>query len=108
VGIGLGKWALNEEKQSTWLVELVMDTIKHNKYTNISDINFAHFKNRPDSEEKLRTNYNDINVHFSQRNPADVLTGKDRKKLLVVMYAWDSNAMPGMIYFFLAFICIFV
>src|SRR5690606_16954790 len=43
----------------------------------------------------FKTDSNAITIHFSQRNPADLLMGNDKDKLLVAMYAWDGNAYPG-------------
>ncbi|CAG0885588.1 unnamed protein product [Darwinula stevensoni] len=36
-----------------------------------------------------------VKVHLSKRNPQETLTGEDEGKLVVVSYAWDSNAFPG-------------
>ena len=36
-----------------------------------------------------------IKLYFSKGNPADKLVGDNENKLLVAMYAWDSNAYPG-------------
>jgi hypothetical protein len=36
-----------------------------------------------------------IRLHLSERNPADPLQDEDKGKVLVVNYAWDSNAFPG-------------
>ena len=43
----------------------------------------------------IKTNDNSITIHFSKRNPADLLQGADANKLLVACYAWDGNAYPG-------------
>lgn len=37
----------------------------------------------------------EIEVIFSQANPADRLTGSHEGKLLVATYAWDGNSFPG-------------
>jgi len=36
-----------------------------------------------------------IKFQFSKRDPAEKLIGEDEGKLLVAMYAWDSNAFAG-------------
>jgi len=44
------------------------------------------------------TKKNNIKVSFSKRNPAESLANENTdkvKKLLVAMYAWDSNSFPG-------------
>lgn len=60
-------------------------------------LKFTHdFSDNGVSDGKLfQTKQNAITIHFSKRNTADKLTGRDTGKLLVAMYAWDGNAYPG-------------
>jgi len=110
VGLGLGVWALNEYMQSQCLVEVFEEIISEENLSHISDINFSWFPedkyviageaidyyNKFGNKTKhLQKNSNDIVIHFSRRNPADLLPPEDSSKLLVGMYAWDSNALPG-------------
>jgi hypothetical protein len=67
----------------------------------IFDINFSYFSKKFNNlgsiknNQQFTDNSNTITIHFSQRNPADPLTGNNAGKLLVAMYAWDGNAYPG-------------
>lgn len=99
VGLGLGVWAVHEAQYDI-TVEVYDELLRQRCYPNISDIDFSWFRCRPAcgetaSGELIRDCGNNIRVHFSQRDPADLLTGDDQGKLLVAMYAWDSNAYPG-------------
>jgi hypothetical protein len=72
--------------------------IEH-KLPKLSDIDFSYF---PDTVEfdgarggKVRCGKNTFNIHFTNRNPADPLTGSNNQKLVVACYAWDGNSFPG-------------
>ncbi len=96
VGLGLGEWKI-DERQAPLMLEVYADMINDNNLSAISDIDFSWF---PATAQKIAGvadggKLKNITVHFSERNPADKLTGNDAGKLLVAMYAWDGNAYPG-------------
>ena len=37
----------------------------------------------------------DIRINFSRRDPFSLLTGADKDKLVVAMFAWDGNSYVG-------------
>lgn len=79
-------------------MDVVHDIMATNHFPNISDLDFSYF---PDvlyagkHGGHFQEGGNEFVVHFTQRNPADALTGQDKDKLLVASYAWDSNSFPG-------------
>eukprot|EP00906_Rhabdomonas_costata_P023186 RCo033379 len=98
VGLGLGVWMLTEQ-QGTLMVEVYHEVLQSRDLTEISDIDFSFFPSDcvrlggKANGEVLEVNGNKVRVHFSRRDPAERLN--DSSKLLVAMYAWDSNAFPG-------------
>lgn len=89
VGLGLGVWQKTPE-QARLILEVYRELLDDYTFSHISDIDFSWFP----ANSKLVGTQN-IKIHFSQRNPADKLTGSHAEKLLVAMYAWDGNAYPG-------------
>lgn len=100
VGLGLGGWVY-ASKQGTLISETVAFILETYTFPNISDINFSWYPRDVIScggvhnNEIFNSNGNTIKMHFSKRNPSAKLVGEDEGKLLVVSYAWDSNAFPG-------------
>lgn len=98
VGLGLGSWQVTP-KQANWMLEVFETTIRYYKFPFISDLDFSWFPTKHDflcdPEGYFKSPSNKIKIKFSQRNPAALLTGADHGKLLVAMYAWDSNSYPG-------------
>lgn len=100
VGLGLGVWQVSSQ-QAQLMLEVYADIIRARNLSYIADIDFSWFPNEyktcggVGNMQLFKTNNNVIKIHFSQRNPADLLTGEDADKLLVAMYAWDGNAYPG-------------
>jgi hypothetical protein len=99
VGLGLGVWML-DDTQGSIIVAAFKDVIQRRDLSSISDIDFSYFP--PESQtqdgfsdgQKITTlSRTQIVIHFSSRDPASPLN--DNTKLLVAMYAWDSNAYPG-------------
>jgi len=108
VGLGLGVWAYPSANklQAQLMLDVYQEILTRRKdLDHISDINFSWFpttelhccgaSNETSEPQKAQKIMNDITIRFSKRNPADKLTGKDKEKLLVAMYAWDGNAYPG-------------
>jgi len=124
VGLGLGAWQIDDCQRELY-VRAFQEIIQSNKFPSISDIDFswidfdyrfneATFKDertsmykdinkveKPFVSDKLKKSIvstaikEQINVQFTNHNPARKLKGTDENKLLVPMYAWDSNAFTG-------------
>lgn len=100
VGLGLGVWQLDAQLQSDLMLDVYKEILESRPvdFISIGDLDFSWFTNASEAKkqeliacgEQMR-----ITIHFSKRNPADKLTGENAGKLLVAMYAWDSNAYPG-------------
>lgn len=100
VGLGLGVWQVSP-LQAKYMLEVYEELLTKHHLPFISDINFSWFPaeyqkmgNYTDGSTITKAN-NSIKVHFSKRNPADLLNSQDSDKLLVAQYAWDGNAHPG-------------
>jgi len=100
VGLGLSCWKI-DSRQNKLTLEAYSDILRERNLPYISDLDFSYFNNQYHScggiknLETFATKTNAITIHFSNRNAADKLIGKDSGKLLVAMYAWDGNAYPG-------------
>lgn len=99
VGIGLGVWQVLPI-QAQLMLEVYADIIKKNNLSQIADIDFSWFANVDNcggvkDGGTFKAANNQIKIHFSKRNPADILQGSDVNKLLVACYAWDGNSYPG-------------
>lgn len=103
VGLGLGVWAVSS-KQAGLMMEVYSELLRELSLPCVADLDFSYFPPSirqcggveheqmfevvpPNSQRP-----NSVRVHFSKRDPADVLR---EERLLVAMYAWDGNAMPG-------------
>jgi len=95
VGLGLGVWQITSE-QARLMLEVYQEILSQRNFAHIADIDFSWFPPEyADNAKQLCVGNNDIALHYSKRNPADILQHDDAEKLLVAMYAWDSNAYPG-------------
>ena len=100
VGLGLGVWGLPGcgEVQARLLVKAVAQVLSSYHLPFVGDVDFSYFPKviqhcgRVPSGGTFKEHGNSIGIHFSTRNPADRLL---EKRLLVCVYAWDSNAYPG-------------
>eukprot|EP00906_Rhabdomonas_costata_P004018 RCo006027 len=99
VGLGLGVWMLTAQ-QAKIMLEVYANVLHSYKLSGISDIDFSFFPSdctalggKADGEVLHTDSGSRVAVHFSKRDPAQPLN--DPNKLLVAMYAWDSNSYPG-------------
>lgn len=111
VGLGLGNWAytnytsgsgiISRPSLERFFIDALTDIVKEKNFAYIDTVNFSYFnddniyqfKNNISTKDKQE--FNGINIIFSNDNPAKKLTGKNENNLLVAMYAWDGNALPG-------------
>ena len=100
VGLGLGLWQKIPE-QATLMLDVYAELIQNLNLSMVADINFSWFPADAQAcgavrnNKLFKTEQNAIKIHFSKRNPADKLRGRDAGKLLVACYAWDGNSYPG-------------
>eukprot|EP00164_Ancoracysta_twista_P003438 GFYU01004584.1.p1 GENE.GFYU01004584.1~~GFYU01004584.1.p1 ORF type:complete len:518 (-),score=118.07 GFYU01004584.1:387-1940(-) len=103
VGLGLGVWMVNGI-QCKWMLEEWGDIIRTGSYPNVSDIRFAWFDDKYCRERLVDdvapgvasdADGHHIHIHYNRCSPCEKLYGEDEGKLLVQMFAWDSNAFPG-------------
>jgi len=88
VGLGLGVWQI-DPIQELWYLKTFSKILFGKSYPKISNVDFSWFRNRLDDPV-----IGGVAISFSKRNPADTLDGIG-DKLVVAMYAWDSNGYPG-------------
>uniref|UniRef100_A0A6B2L486 Uncharacterized protein n=1 Tax=Arcella intermedia TaxID=1963864 RepID=A0A6B2L486_9EUKA len=110
-GLGLSSWGLSPAIQSKWQVDAYGELLGIKPegegegegiiLSGISDICFTYFKGVEDccgikdGQVFHSKSGNEIAIHFSNRNPADPLTGSHEGKILFANYSWDGNAFPG-------------
>jgi hypothetical protein len=75
--------------------------LREHTFAHIGVLDFSYFLASSATGTSLNHNQmctskgNAIKILFSRREPAAKLTGEDEGKLLVAMFAWDSNAFVG-------------
>ena len=94
VGLGLGVWQISHH-QAKLMLDAYTNMLKSNNFPNISDLDFSWFPQNCQAHAGIKRASSNIKIHFSHRNPADKLEKENDGKLLMAMYAWDSNAYPG-------------
>lgn len=99
VGLGLGVWRVHA-RQLGLMVAAYAQVLKEVALPHVADLDFSWFSGVNScgsvrDGEVFSAGPNEVRIHFSQRDPAAKLRGPDADKLLVAMYAWDSNSFPG-------------
>jgi uncharacterized protein DUF4804 len=99
VGLGLGVWRVHA-RQLGLMVAAYADVLRSVSLPHLADLDFSWFSGVSSCGgvrhgEVLTAGETEVKIHFSQRDPAAKLEGPDAGKLLVAMYAWDSNSFPG-------------
>ncbi|MBL4846038.1 MAG: DUF4804 domain-containing protein [Planctomycetes bacterium] len=99
VGLGLGVWRIHP-RQLGLMLEVYADVLREVPLPRVADLDFSWFGGVNScgglrDGEVFQAGGSEITIHFSERDPAAPLQGPDQGKLLVAMYAWDSNAFPG-------------
>lgn len=99
VGLGLGVWRVHP-RQVELMVEAYAEVLENTPFLHLADLDFSWFAGveacgGARSGELFGGGEAGVRIHFSRRDPAAKLTGEDAGKLLVAMYAWDSNSFPG-------------
>ena len=99
VGLGLGVWRVHA-RQTGLMVAAYADVLRSVSLPHVADLDFSWFSGvnacgGVRDGEVFSAGETQVQIHFSQRDPAAPLRGADTGKLLVAMYAWDSNAYPG-------------
>ncbi len=107
VGLGLGAWMprnkysgrpypnLTDKVLSELMTNVYYNVLENHELPHIKDIDFSWFPAENIKYPKREFGKNTVKIHYSKRNPAAKLTGKDKDKLVVAMYAWDGNAYSG-------------
>ena len=95
VGLGLGVWQITAA-QNKYFLRAWARAISQIKFERVKDVNFSWIAKNPQVVELQHgKQLNGVNVHFSRRNPFDVLPEQDQDKLIVAMFAWDGNSYVG-------------
>ncbi|CAJ2514108.1 Uu.00g022270.m01.CDS01 [Anthostomella pinea] len=98
VGLGLGVWQVATQ-QSTYYIEAFADALTRlgPRLANVATLEFAWIsvEGAPRRTLEAAANRLGIKVKVTKRNPAELRPAEERNQLLVLSYAWDSNAFPG-------------
>ncbi|KAI0597422.1 hypothetical protein F4775DRAFT_584353 [Biscogniauxia sp. FL1348] len=96
VGLGLGCWQISSQQPSAY-VETFAEALAALELPHVGTLNFSWISVPGHSQQAVQeaAAARGIEVLFSRRNPADKLEGAAQEQLLVLSYAWDSNAFPG-------------
>ncbi|KAI9342935.1 hypothetical protein BDR26DRAFT_859041, partial [Obelidium mucronatum] len=100
VGLGLGVWQTWSGQDDIY-VSVFGDVMSRLSLTNVGVVNFSWIQsnscNGVRHGQKIRgPDGHEILIEFSNRNPADLLVGREQENmLLVASFAWDSNSFVG-------------
>merc|ERR1712025_126887 len=99
VGLGLGVWQFYSEQGIQYLKAWTRALCNlKDRIPKVKNIDFSWIAEKKEVEE-LRNGKNfgesDIKITFSRRNPFAKLSGKNKDKLIVAMFAWDGNSYVG-------------
>lgn len=94
VGLGVGAWALDELTQTNAMLEVYEEVFAEYKFENVGVVDFSWFNHSCHRDIKLpdASRQAGMTCRFSQRDPAEKVA---EDQLLVAMYAWDGNSLPG-------------
>ncbi|KAL0860731.1 hypothetical protein ABMA27_010065 [Loxostege sticticalis] len=119
IGAGLGLWKVSGHQLDVYILtflQRIVSFLDAGRLDHVADVNFAYIKpgkevaaffkedrstgeNSPTCKKLFIKNESHprggINVQLQDREPASALGGAHAGKLLVLTYAWDSNALPG-------------
>ncbi|RYP60534.1 hypothetical protein DL769_008068 [Monosporascus sp. CRB-8-3] len=100
VGLGLGVWQVDNAQPQLYVeafAEALGELGTNGGLGSLGTLEFA-WINVPAATQRLVTDAAarlGVRVKFSRRNPAAKLAAEEADQLLVLSYAWDSNAFPG-------------
>ena len=94
VGLGLGVWKVSSHQNKYFLLGWER-SLEQLSLTRVKDVDFSWIAKNDEVKLKHGESFNGIKIHFSRRNPFDLLPEPDKKKLVVAMFAWDGNSYVG-------------
>jgi len=97
VGLGLGVWSKYDQLQTRLFLQAFRNALEtlSGQLTNLKTVDFSWIRQEGEDDLKHGQNVGGVNVTFSMRNPFEPLPSADGKTLIVAMYAWDGNSLPG-------------
>ena len=81
-----------------FLIRAWISALKELRLTRVKNVNFSYISPHAEAselEDSQRFQGTDILIHFSRRDPFELLGGPDQGKLVVAMFAWDGNSYVG-------------
>ena len=82
--------------QNQYFLTAWAQAIKQLQFSRVKDVNFSWIaKNEKVTELQHGKQLNGVNIHFSRREPFEILPDEDKNKIVVAMFAWDGNSYVG-------------